>query len=134
MEAAQDKASFVVGREPSADAGSTFTGMMRAWDSGAVTITFEAARALAELALEPVRGPDLDLIVSDEMTEELTEGWVFFWDDRRHVEGDEDFALGGGGPIFVARSGDPVHMVWSGESWETAVARYRATGSFARAW
>jgi hypothetical protein len=93
------------------------------------------ARALAEKELEPHRQPDLDLIFLDDMTVEVPEGWIFFWDDRRHAEtGDLAYALGGGGPIFVSRRGDFVHMVWSGESWESALARYRATGSMRETW
>jgi hypothetical protein len=69
------------------------------------------------------------------MTVEVAEGWVFFWDDRRHAKtGAFEYALAGGGPIFVSRSGDLVHMVWSGESWDTALARYRATGCMRETW
>jgi hypothetical protein len=88
------------------------------------------ARHLAEQELEKHRSTDLDLIFLDDRTVEVAEGWFFFWDDRRHAKtGALEYALGGDGPIFVSRAGDLVHMVWSGESWETALARYRATGS-----
>ena len=93
------------------------------------------ARKLAEHELDGHRTPDLDLVILDDMTEEVPEGWFFFWDDRRHVETAQiEFALGGGGPIFVARSGDLVHMVWSGESWQTALTRLRATGTMRMSW
>jgi hypothetical protein len=78
-------------------------------------IDLEQARERANRELAQHRRPDLDLI---------------FLDDRRHAEtGRLEYALGGGGPIFVARSGDLVHMVWSGESWQTALDRYRESGS-----
>ena len=93
------------------------------------------ARELAEKELDELRSPDLDPIFLDDLTVEVAEGWFFLWDDRRHVEtGGMDYALGGGGPIFVSRSGELVHMVWSGESWETALDRYRATGSMREPW
>ncbi len=95
----------------------------------------DQARGLAERELAQHRSPDLDLIFLDELTQQVPEGWFFFWDDRRHAEtGRVEYALAGGGPIFVARSGRLVHMVWSGESWETAFARYRATGSMREDW
>ncbi len=88
------------------------------------------ARELAEQELAQLQETELDLVFLDDLTEEVPEGWVFFWDDRKHVEtGELRYALGGGGPIFVARAGDLVHMVWSGESWQTALHRYRETGS-----
>jgi hypothetical protein len=88
------------------------------------------AHELADQELAQLRRPGLDLIFLDDLTEEVPEGWFFFWDDRRHAEtGELQHALGGGGPIFVARAGDVVHMVWSGESWQTALHRYRETGS-----
>ena len=100
-----------------------------------MAINLHRARELAEQELAGHRTPDLDLIFFDDRTEEVPEGWVFFWDDRRHVEtGKLEYALGGGGPIFISRSGDLVHTVWSGESWQTAVARYRATGSMRETW
>ena len=97
-----------------------------------MTIDLREARRLAEQELGP---SEFELIFLDDMTEEMPEGWVFFWDDRRHVEtGEFKYALVGGGPIFVSRSGELVHMVWSGESWENALARYRATGSMLETW
>lgn len=86
------------------------------------------ARALADKELQPHRRPDLELVFAEEMTEEVEEGWVFFWKDRRHLEGDLAFALGGNGPIFVSKTGY-VGMVWSGENWTTAVERFRAQGT-----
>jgi hypothetical protein len=95
----------------------------------------QEARQLAEQELDGHHRPDLDLVFLDDMTEEVPEGWVFFWDDRRHTEtGRVEFAIGGGGPIFVARSGYLVHLVCSGESWHTALARYRATGTMRESW
>lgn len=100
-----------------------------------MAIILQRARELAELELAGHRSPELDLIFLDDMTEDVPEGWVFFWDDRRHVEsGRLEYALAGGGPIFVSRSGDLVHMVWSGESWQAALVRFRATGSMREQW
>ena len=105
------------------------------WHHLVMVIDLRGARQLAEQELEPLRTPEDDLIFLDDMTEDVPEGWVFFWDDRRHVEtGEMKYAQVGGGPIFVSRSGDLVHMVWSGESWEIALARYRATGSMRETW
>ena len=60
---------------------------------------------------------------------------MFFWCDRRYAEtGRREYALVGGGPIFISHAGDLVHMVWSGESWQNALARYRATGSMRETW
>jgi hypothetical protein len=57
--------------------------------------------------LEPHRGPELDLIFLDDMTVEVPDGWIFFWDDRRHAE--------------------------TG-AMEYALARYRSTGSMRETW
>jgi hypothetical protein len=100
-----------------------------------VALNRSEAWKLAARELDTHRAPELDLVFLDDMTEEVPEGWFFFWDSRRHVEtGRIEFALGGGGPIFVARSGDFVHMVWSGESWQTALKRLRATGTMRDTW
>ena len=46
-------------------------------------IDLDRARELAENELEPLRRPDLDLVFLDDMTVDIPERWVFFWDDRR---------------------------------------------------
>lgn len=85
--------------------------------------TREVERVGAEWGLD-------DLVLIPDMTEEVAEGWVFFWDSEKHLTtGDARDALGGGGPILIDRRDGSLAMVWSGESWETALARYRAGGS-----
>ncbi|CAA9496823.1 MAG: hypothetical protein AVDCRST_MAG67-1763 [uncultured Solirubrobacteraceae bacterium] len=88
--------------------------------------TREVERIAAESGLH-------DLVLISDKTQEVSEGWVFFWDSEKHLTtGDVRDALGGGGPIFVDRSDGSLAMVWSGESWQTALARYRAGGSIRR--
>ncbi len=92
--------------------------------------TLAQARELASQELERHGVPGLDLVLLDDATEEVAEGWFFFWDSRKHLETSSiSDALAGGGPIFVSRIDASAHMVWSGEDWRTALERYRAGGS-----
>jgi hypothetical protein len=70
--------------------------------------TREIARVAAEWGLD-------DLVLIPDMTEEVAEGWVFFWDSEKHLTtGDDRYALGGGGPIFIARKDGSWR--WSGQA------------------
>jgi hypothetical protein len=102
----------------------------RCWNDGGMEVDLDRARELAVHELERHQSPGLDLVILDDATEEVTEGWFFFWDSRKHqATGSVKDALAGGGPIFVSRSDASTHMIWSGEDWRTALERYRAGGS-----
>lgn len=62
-----------------------------------------------------------EFLVIEELTKEVEEGWVFFYDSKSFVEtGDPMAALAGNCPIFVRRSGK-VAMLPTGRPWEDSV-------------
>jgi hypothetical protein len=65
----------------------------------------------------------------DEGTVELDIGWLFFYNAAEFLRtGAFSSQLAGNGPILVDCRDSSLHTVGSGESWETAVARYRRDG------
>jgi hypothetical protein len=91
-------------------------------------VNADAAVRTARAGVEGHRG-EIEYVLLDDETVETDVGWVFFWTSRRFVEtGDLSDAVAGNGPLLVDRRDGSLHQLWSGESWETGVERYRQTG------
>jgi hypothetical protein len=60
-----------------------------------------------------------NLVIITDCTKEESFGWVFFWDDKRFVAGDNRFGLCGNLPIVVLRdTGHALflpHKPWEGD-------------------
>jgi len=81
-------------------------------------ITFDQANTLVASRIKQLEhDAKCEMLVLEALTQELEEGWVFFYDSRTHQEThDVRDALAGNGPIFVDRSGKlqiiPTHVTW----------------------
>ncbi|MGJ5152935.1 YrhB domain-containing protein [Bradyrhizobium sp. HKCCYLR1023] len=81
-------------------------------------VSFDEARELAAshvAELEQVAG--CELVVLQEATKNVEQGWVFFYDSKLHQETDEfQYALAGNAPIFIDRDGKlrnlPTYLSW----------------------
>jgi hypothetical protein len=86
------------------------------------TTTLDTAReqVLAHLAtLEPSAGP---YALVEDQTRHLPDGWVFFFDNKRHLETDDvAYAIAGNGPIFVSKEG-ALTPLGSSSLWEEELA------------
>ena len=81
-------------------------------------ITFDQAKSLVRLRLARLeQAVECELSLLEDMTEQLEEGWIFFYDSRLHQQ-TRDFrdALAGNGPILVDRTGNlydlPTYVTW----------------------
>lgn len=97
-----------------------------------MSIGVEEATRVATQELERVAAEsELELVLTTDSPREVEEGWVFFWTNRAWIEsGDTRDALGGNGPFFVSRADGSLHRLWTSESWERQLVRFRETGSF----
>lgn len=83
-------------------------------------LTADMARELAQEEVKSISASTgIALVLSESMAETKT-GWVFFYNSQRFIEtGNFSFALGGNGPIFIARDGTIRHLgtaqVWQHE-------------------
>ena len=86
------------------------------------TLNLESATRLARASIDQLSeslGERLELLYDS--TEEIEQGWVFFYNTAEFIEtGDMLHALAGNGPILVTREG-VIHQLTSAMPWEEAV-------------
>jgi hypothetical protein len=91
-------------------------------------VTRDEATAIARAEVDRLPGT-IQCVLVEKATEEIDIGWVFFYTSARYIEtGDFRDVPIGGGPLFVDRRDGSLHHCYSGEPWEDAIERYRATG------
>ncbi len=89
-------------------------------------ISIESARAKAIHVLETrLTPPGLEFVLVDNANPESAFAWVFFYDNKKHIEsGDYRDALAGAGPILVDKLDGTVHTFGSAFAGAKCIAKY----------
>lgn len=91
-----------------------------------MAITLVDAQSLANERVSALAASASDeFIVLSDRTEEVEQGWIFFYNSKEYVETrDPMAALAGNGPILVTRTGEVCELS-SSTSWEAALKEAR---------
>jgi hypothetical protein len=87
-------------------------------------IPYDEAKLLAKNTVAAIAAKVCDeFVVIDDLTKEVEEGWVFFYDSKEFVEtGNPSSTLAGNGPILVRRNGE-IQILPSNASWQVILKR-----------
>lgn len=88
-------------------------------------MTYKQAEKLAKTWVDIIG--DGEYTILWEHTVDKPYGWVFFYNHKKFVEGDEDFQLVGNAPIIVDRVNGELRVTGTGRPLEYYLAEYEAT-------
>lgn len=98
-------------------------------------LSFDEARALAQQEMD-LANVELSLsgleefVINDEVTSEHPFGWVFYYNARGAIEGNDRYALAGNGPIIVNRRTSEVCHLLTARDTESQIAEYESKCDF----
>ena len=80
--------------------------------------------AAEEIGEGRTTGEGVTMVIVDEATTEIPEGWIFFYDSREHIEtGDFSFCIAGNAPLVVCREDGRVLHTGTAEPLEIYLER-----------